>query len=351
MESIASGTYEVHLGDLAKAALQQHLNTRNYSKVFVLVDENTKELCLPKLMPLLESHVDDVLTIVPGEAHKTITSCMNLWEALSHKGADRKSILINLGGGVLTDMGGFVASTFKRGIDFINIPSTLLAMVDASIGGKTGVDLGSLKNQIGVINQPQMVLVLPELLETLEERQLVSGYAEMLKHGLIHNETYWDHLKITSNFSDTAHIQTSIAIKNEVVLEDPTEKGLRKILNFGHTLGHAIESYFLENPKKETLLHGEAIAAGMILEAYLSHELKGLSKVAVNEIKATFLKHFPKVEFDEEDIEVIVDLMKYDKKNSHGHVNFVLLQNIGKAVIDVQVPEDLIPKAFAYYNE
>ncbi|MEL6974324.1 MAG: hypothetical protein AAGL29_02900 [Bacteroidota bacterium] len=165
------------------------------------------------------------------------------------------------------------------------------------------------------------------------------------------NETYWYNIKITENFSDSAHIQTSIAIKNEVVLQDPTEQGLRKILNFGHTLGHAIESYCLDNPNKETLLHGEAIAVGMILEAYLSHELKGLSKVAVNEIKATFLTHFPKVEFSAEDIEVIIDLMKYDKKNSHGDVNFVLLQSIGEAVIDVRVPEDLIPKAFAYYNE
>ncbi|MEO1545629.1 MAG: 3-dehydroquinate synthase [Bacteroidota bacterium] len=351
MESILSGTYEVHMADLAKAALQQHMNTRDYSKVFVLVDENTERLCLPKMMPIFEPFVSAVLTISSGEENKNITSCLRLWEALSQKGADRKSLLINLGGGVLTDMGGFIASTFKRGIDFINIPSTLLAMVDASIGGKTGVDLGSLKNQIGVINQPQMVLVLPELLDTLEERQLVSGYAEMLKHGLIQNETYWDHLKITERFSDPAHIQTSIAIKNEVVLQDPTEQNLRKILNFGHTLGHAIESYCLDNPKKETLLHGEAIAVGMILEAFLSHELKGLSKVAVNEIKATFLKHFPKVGFGPEDIEIIIDLMKYDKKNSHGDVNFVLLQSIGEAVIDVRVPEDLIPKAFAYYNE
>ncbi|MEL6976623.1 MAG: 3-dehydroquinate synthase family protein [Bacteroidota bacterium] len=175
MESILSGTYEVHMADLAKAALRQHLDTRDYSKVFVLVDENTEALCLPGLMPLLEPYVSEVLTIPPGEEHKNITSCLRLWEALSQKGGDRKSILINLGGGVLTDMGGFVASTFKRGIDFINIPSTLLAMVDASIGGKTGVDLGALKNQVGVINQPQMVLVLPELLDTLEERQLVSG--------------------------------------------------------------------------------------------------------------------------------------------------------------------------------
>jgi 3-dehydroquinate synthase len=248
-------------------------------------------------------------------------------------------------------MGGFVASTFKRGIDFINIPTTLLSMVDASIGGKTGVDLGALKNQIGVINQPQMVLVFPEFLKTLDPRQVTSGYAEMLKHGLIMDAEYWQNLKTDGNFTEASCIQRSIALKNEVVLEDPTEKGLRKILNFGHTLGHAIESYFLENPNKKTLLHGEAIAVGMILEGYLSHELKGLPKLSLLEIKDVFLQYFGRVEFDENDISAILKLLKYDKKNSHGDVNFVLLQSIGTAVTDVKVPVELFYKAFAYYRE
>ncbi len=351
MESVKSQSYEVHINDLAKAALNQHIAKNSYSKLFLLVDENTKTHCLPIFKKILEKPVDSVLEIKSGEENKHIYTCLQLWEDLSNLDGDRKSLLINLGGGVLTDMGGFVASTFKRGIDFINIPTTLLSMVDASIGGKTGVDLGSLKNQVGVINQPEMVLIFPEFLNTLDSRQTKSGYAEMLKHGLIQDEAYWNDLLDKSNFTDASCIQKSIAIKNKVVLQDPTEQGVRKILNFGHTLGHAIESYCLENEDKKTLLHGEAIAVGMILEGYLSHELRGLSKLAVDEIKKGFLKHFEKVDFTEDDIANILRLLKYDKKNSHGNVNFVLLQAIGDAVTDIKVPEELFPKAFAFYRE
>ncbi|MAU16065.1 MAG: 3-dehydroquinate synthase [Muricauda sp.] len=351
MESVKSQSYEVHINELAKAALNQHVANRKYSKTFLLVDENTKEHCLPVFNEIFDGTIDSILEIQSGEENKHIQTCVQLWEDLSNLDGDRKSLLINLGGGVLTDMGGFVASTFKRGIDFINIPTTLLSMVDASIGGKTGVDLGSLKNQIGVINQPQMVLIFPEFLKTLDKRQTKSGYAEMLKHGLIQDKAYWKDLTEKNNFADPSCIQRSIAIKNEVVLQDPTEQGLRKILNFGHTLGHAIESYCLENQDKRTLLHGEAIAVGMVLEGYLSHELRGLSKLALDEIKKGFMKHFDKVDFSDEDINAILELLKYDKKNSHGNVNFVLLQAIGEAVTDITVPEELFQKAFAYYME
>lgn len=351
MNSIASSSYEVYLEDLAEAAIIHHIEAKNYSKVFVLVDENTRKHCLPKLEKLIGKHIDSTIEISSGEENKTIQTCSLVWGELSSLGADRKSILINLGGGVLTDLGGFVASTFKRGIDFINIPTTLLSMVDASIGGKTGVDFGSLKNQIGVINQPQMVLIFPEFLKTLERRQVTSGFAEMLKHGLIKDQAYWESLKTSLNYTHADCIQKSIAIKNDVVMEDPTEQGLRKILNYGHTLGHAIESYFLKNPEKQTLLHGEAIAIGMILEGYLSHELKGLSKLSLDDIKTTFLNHFEKIDFSEEDIKIIVDLLQHDKKNTHGNVNFVLLQDIGSTVLDVKVPTDLFEKAFAYYNQ
>ncbi|KQC29179.1 3-dehydroquinate synthase [Flagellimonas eckloniae] len=351
MEFIKSQSYEVHLEELAEAALRQHIAKSNYSKVFVLVDENTKKHCLPLFKKKLDIKADAIFEILSGEIHKTIETCSTVWSLLSDNGGDRKSLLINLGGGVLTDLGGFVASTFKRGIDFINIPTTLLSMVDASVGGKTGVDLGSLKNQIGVINQPQMVLVFPKFLNTLDSRQIVSGYAEMLKHGLIKDAEYWKSLKSENDFTDAKCIKKSIAIKNDVVTQDPTEQGIRKILNFGHTLGHAIESYCLENPDRETLLHGEAIAVGMILEGFLSHELKGLSKLSLQEIKDTFLTHFERVDFNAEDIKAIITLLKYDKKNSHGDVNFVLLQAIGKAVTDVKVPVDLFHKAFAYYKE
>ncbi|WP_222984111.1 3-dehydroquinate synthase [Flagellimonas meishanensis] len=351
MESIASHSYEVHLEELALAALQQHVAKSGYSKIFMLVDENTKKHCLPIFDQKMGIPIDQLLEIHSGEVNKNISTCVKVWEAMSKGDADRKSLLINLGGGVLTDLGGFVASTYQRGIDFINIPTTLLSMVDASIGGKTGVDLGSLKNQIGVINQPIMVLIFPEFLKTLEQRQLTSGYAEMLKHGLIRDASYWKSLRETVDYGDAACIQKSIAIKNEVVLEDPTEKGLRKILNFGHTLGHAIESYCLESPQRKTLLHGEAIAIGMILEAYLSHELRGLSKLSLEEVKNTFLQHFERVAFDVDDIDSILRLLRYDKKNTHGNINFVLLQAIGEAVTDVKVPDDLLLKAFAYYKE
>ena len=260
MESIKSHSYEVHLEELAEAALNLHVGKNNYSRIFLLVDENTRAHCLPIFEKKYKHRIDAILEIPSGEENKNINTCQKVWQALSNNNGDRKSLLINLGGGVLTDLGGFVASTFKRGIDFINIPTTLLSMVDASIGGKTGIDLGPLKNQIGVINQPQMVLIFPEFLKTVEERQIKSGYAEMLKHGLIKDLEYWSQLKETPDYTVPHFIQKSIALKNEVVMQDPTEQGLRKILNFGHTLGHAIESYFLEDPSKKTLLHGEAIA-------------------------------------------------------------------------------------------
>ena len=224
-------------------------------------------------------------------------------------------------------------------------------MVDASVGGKTGVDLGSLKNQIGVINQPIMVLVVPDFLNTLDNRQVRSGFAEMLKHGLIQDKLYWEALKQAESLEDMKkHILSSIKIKNNVVLQDPTEQNIRKILNYGHTLGHAIESYFLENDSKETLLHGEAIGIGMILEGYLSNKLTNLPFATLEDIKTTFLSKYEKVEFLEEDFENILKLMKYDKKNSHGKVNFVLLKEIGNPVFDIEIPVELFAKAFAYYK-
>jgi 3-dehydroquinate synthase len=225
-------------------------------------------------------------------------------------------------------------------------------MVDASIGGKTGVDLGTLKNQIGVINQPEMVLVVTEFLKTLDERQLQSGFAEMLKHGLIRDEIYWNTLKQLKGFDalDRA-IYDSIAIKNGVVLKDPTEQHLRKILNYGHTLGHAIESYFLTSEDKPVLLHGEAIAVGMVLEGYLSHRITGMNMSQLEEIKRTFRERYKKVEFSENDMDGILSLLKHDKKNTHGNINFVLLKGIGETEIDCKVPQELYTEAFSYYKE
>ncbi len=353
MDSITTPTYAVHFNQRAYDAINVHLAGTAYSKIFILVDENTKRDCLADFKYRIQGDFDfGILEIESGERQKTISTCTQMWEALSEGDADRKSLLINLGGGVITDMGGFVASTFKRGIAFINVPTTLLAMVDASVGGKTGVDLGPLKNQVGVINQPEMVLIISDFLKTLNQRQLQSGFAEMLKHGLIRSYAYWDTLKTNADFTNMDRlIYDSVTIKNEVVLQDPTEQHLRKILNFGHTLGHAVESYFLESKSRETLLHGEAIAIGMILEGYLSKELTGLPETELEDIKTTFLDRYPKTEFSEADIETIVSLLKFDKKNSHGNINFVLLEKIGVPVIDVKIPYELFGRAFAYYTE
>ncbi|MDX1362900.1 MAG: 3-dehydroquinate synthase [Arenibacter latericius] len=351
MDSIITASYAVHFNEKGYEVLNNQLAKSNYSKLFILVDENTHNYCLPQFMGNIEGEYDfEIIEIEAGEINKNIETCTQVWEVLSELDADRKSAMINLGGGVVTDLGGFVASCFKRGIDFINIPTTLLAMVDASVGGKTGVDLGPLKNQVGVINQPELVLVDPNFLDTLNERQLQSGFAEMLKHGLISDAKYWNTLKQVTNFNDLdTLIHTSVSIKNNVVVQDPTEQHLRKILNYGHTLGHAVESYFLESTEHELLLHGEAIAVGMILEGYLSHKLTGLSKTELEDIKSTFLNRYEKVSFTKKDIEAILTLLKFDKKNSHGNINFVLLKEIGTPAIDIKVSSELMLEAFEYY--
>jgi 3-dehydroquinate synthase len=260
--------------------------------------------------------------------------------------------MINIGGGVITDLGGFVACTFKRGIAYVNVPTTLLSMVDASVGGKTGVDLGHLKNQIGVISNPDLVLIDTQYLDTLPKNQMRSGLAEMLKHGLITGEGYWnkflDLSKLSLNDLDEL-IYESVIIKKNVVEEDPYENGLRKTLNFGHTLGHAIESYFLSNPNKTTLLHGEAIVVGMILACYISSELTGFPKETTLEIKELFTNYYGKVIIEPKEYNTIMELLKYDKKNHHGNINFVLLEGIGKTKIDCLVDDAIIIDALDFY--
>ncbi|MBT4903672.1 MAG: 3-dehydroquinate synthase [Flavobacteriaceae bacterium] len=355
MKSITAKGYKVEFTEKQYIILNEFLNSRQYSSVFVLADSNTEEHCLPLFLSNLSTESSiEIISIEAGEENKHIETCSGVWSALSELGADRKSILINLGGGVVTDLGGFVASTFKRGIDFINIPTTLLSMVDASVGGKTGVDLGALKNQVGVIVNPKMVLVDPQYLDTLPSEEYRSGYAEMLKHGLIQDNAYWNHLKDFKKISSEdikELIHHSVGIKNKVVLEDPYEHGLRKILNFGHTLGHAIESYCLTQEDKNTLLHGEAIAIGMILEAYLSTKLTGLRQEESDEIKTVFNSIYPKIDFTPNEIEAILSLLQYDKKNSHGKVKFVLLEAIGKPVTDIEVPVALFQASFDYYKQ
>ncbi|WP_034058992.1 3-dehydroquinate synthase [Lacinutrix jangbogonensis] len=354
MTSITTQGYTIHFNNNGYTALNQHLKDSNYSKVFILCDTNTNIDCVPIFLANIDTDIDyDILEIDPGEESKNLDISLGLWETLSEYGADRKSVIINIGGGVVTDLGGFVASTFKRGIDFINIPTSLLAMVDASVGGKTGIDLGHLKNQIGVINTPKIIVVDTSFLETLPQLEMRSGLAEMLKHGLIYDENYWNRLQdlSQSTLEDLdALIYESIIIKKTIVEQDPTEQGLRKTLNYGHTLGHAIESYYMENANKERLLHGEAIAIGIILANYLSVKYCGFSEEKNNSIKRVIKAIYGHVDINKADHSPIIELLKYDKKNEHGNINFVLLETIGKPKTDCKVDNEVILEAFKFYN-
>lgn len=354
MQSLAANGYPILFSEKAYDFLNTFIEENSYSTIFILTDTNTNEYCISRFLPFLATEKTiEIIEIEPGESEKNITTCVEIWTILTELGGDRKSLLINIGGGVITDIGGFVASTFKRGIDFIHIPTTLLAMVDASVGGKNGVDLGNLKNQIGVINVPKMVLIDTEYLATLPKNEMRSGLAEMLKHGLIADAEYWSRFKELSNldyadFDELIH--RSIEIKNEIVMQDPTENGIRKALNFGHTLGHAIESYFLENENKKTLLHGEAIAVGMILESYISWQKKLLSAVEYLEIKNVINAVFETIDFEENDLQPILDLLIHDKKNEYGKIQFALLDGIGNIKINQEVENELIIKSFADYK-
>ena len=354
MQSIQANSYPIHFNEKAYEALNLHINENKYSNLFIIVDSNTNEFCLPHFLPFLETDLTiEIIEFEAGEINKNIETCVQVWNVLTELGADRKTLIINLGGGVVTDLGGFVASTFKRGVDFIHIPTTLLSMVDASVGGKNGVDLGNLKNQIGVINVPTMVLIDTQYLETVPQNEMRSGLAEMLKHGLIYDKEYWEQfldLKALDFADFDQLIYRSVEIKNEIVTQDPTEKNIRKALNFGHTLGHAIESYFLENEDKTTLLHGEAIAAGMILESYISMTKELINENEYSEIKSSLKSIYEDIVFDENDIEPILDLLIHDKKNEYGNIQFALIEGIGKIKINQSVENELILNAFADYK-
>ncbi|MBG6111311.1 3-dehydroquinate synthase [Flavobacterium sp. CG_9.10] len=354
MQTIQANNYPIYFNEKGYEALNLYLKENKYSNLFIIVDSNTNEFCLPNFLPYLETGLTiEIIEFEAGEQNKNIETCVQIWNVLTELGADRKSLVINLGGGVVTDLGGFVASTFKRGIDFIHIPTTLLSMVDASVGGKNGVDLGNLKNQIGVINVPQMVLIDTQYLDTLPKNEMRSGLAEMLKHGLIYDKGYWEQfldLKAIDFADFDELIYRSVEIKNEIVLQDPTEKNIRKSLNFGHTLGHAIESYFLENENKTTLLHGEAIAVGMILESYISLDKKLINQEEYIEIKSAIKGIYEDILFDENDIEPILELLIHDKKNEYGNIQFALIEGIGKIKINQSVENELILRAFQDYK-
>ncbi|MGB5242516.1 MAG: 3-dehydroquinate synthase [Lutimonas sp.] len=354
MSVIQSTGYPIYFQNLGYEALNDHFRTTRFSKIIVLVDANTKRDCLPRFMKKIGDEFSfETIVLPPGEEFKNITTCVEIWEELSRINADRKSLIINLGGGVITDMGGFIASCFKRGIQFVNIPTSLLSMVDASVGGKTGIDLGALKNQIGLFSNPDMVLIDYDYLLTVPERELRSGLAEIIKYGFTFDQTLWHKIKEFEKIDLTKVndlIYKSIYIKNEVVKTDLKETGLRKTLNFGHTIGHAIESYFLESTDKQNLTHGEAIAIGMIIEAYYSYKLNGFSLHYCDELKV-FVNHFyGTIDMSKVDIESIIPLMIYDKKNVAGQVNFVLLKDIESCVWDIKVNVDLLLEGFDYYK-
>ena len=354
MQSIQANGYSIYFNENGYEALNNYLREKKYSNVFIIVDSNTNEHCLQHFLSNLETELTiEIIEFEAGESFKHIETCVSIWNVLTELGADRKSIVLNLGGGVVSDLGGFVASTFKRGIDFIHIPTTLLSMVDASVGGKNGVDLGNLKNQIGVINVPIMVLIDTSYLDTLPQNEMRSGLAEMLKHGLIYDKEYWNQfLDLRKlDFTDLDElIHVSIEIKNKIVMQDPTENGIRKALNFGHTLGHAIESYFLENDAKTTLLHGEAIAVGMILESYISLKKNMISTEEYVEIKNTIKSIFDDIVFEENDMNPILELLIHDKKNEYGTIQFALIDGIGQIKINQEVENELINEAFEDYK-
>lgn len=313
-----------------------------YSKAIVLLDENTEKHCYPLIIEHLPAH--QTIVIKAGEINKTLENCSKIWSKLSSEHADREAILINLGGGVVTDIGGFCAATYKRGIRFINIPTSLLAQVDASAGGKTGIDYQDFKNQIGVFKEPEFVLIDNAFHSTLTNKEKRSGFAEMLKHGLIADKKHWQELiDIGYEAIPIESIKHSVNLKQHVVATDPLEKGERKILNFGHTVGHAIESAALNG--KDSLLHGEAIALGMIAEAFIAKELKYLTVESYEEIKNGIRKYYAEVGIKKALRPQILRLCKQDKKNSKDLIQMSLLTAIGAANFNVAVSEELIEKA------
>jgi len=325
----------------------------NYSKFVVLLDENSSKHCLSPLLIEIDFLKDALfIEIESGEKNKSTATCERIWEQLAHIKADRKTLFINLGGGVISDLGGFAASTFKRGIDYINFPTTLLAQVDASVGGKVGIDLLNIKNAVGLFSTPKAVFIYPPFLRTLHSRQLLSGYAEMLKHALINDLEQWNNLKnlkVGKLFSD-AELAQQVRIKNQIICLDFHEKSLRKSLNFGHTVGHAIESYSLQNDKIP-LLHGEALAIGIICESYLSKKICGLDQKQFNDIIRYFLATFKKYKIKSKSFATLLEFMRNDKKNEGNKMQLSLLSEIGKCEINCVCNEEQLIESLDYYRK
>ncbi|OJJ23554.1 3-dehydroquinate synthase [marine bacterium AO1-C] len=331
-------------------AFAQFLNEKNYTKIAVIVDENTFQHCYPLVKPLLPTqHL--LVEITSGEQHKTLETCSSIWLQMTDYQMDRKSLVINLGGGVIGDMGGFCATTYKRGMDFVQMPTTLLAQVDASVGGKLGIDFQQFKNHIGAFKIPTWVYIYTPFLQTLPARQLLSGFAEVIKHCLIADANKWYFLLQNEYlaFDWASIIQHSVEVKADVVENDPLEHGLRKILNFGHTIGHAIESFYLNDPKR-ALLHGEAIAIGMLCEAYLSEQKGFINAQELGTMVQYIQAMYPRLIIQANEITPIAQLTTQDKKNEGGQIKCTLLEQIGKANFNQPITLEEVEKALMWYQ-
>lgn len=334
-------------GNLAKD-LQDFLLKKKYSSLAALVDENTHRFCYPLIQAAIGNHF--VITVKSGEGEKNINTCIKIWEAMTARSMDRHACLLVVGGGVLGDMGGFCAATYKRGIDFILIPTTLLAQVDASIGGKLGVDFNHLKNHIGVFQKPALTLLYDGFLKTLSGAELRSGFAEVIKHTLISDRSMWTEIASRDLVDQewAKLINHSVAFKAHVTTEDPTEKGLRKILNAGHTIGHALETYLLA--KGNRILHGEAIAAGLVAESFIAKERAMISPADLDNICEYILRIYGTVQVEEKEVSEIAKFALQDKKNKDNKILCVLLDGIGNAKWDCEISLRSIEEALLFYR-
>ncbi len=328
------------------------LSDNKYFKIFIIVDENTDKYCLPLLLDKIDKlKTASIIETESGEKNKNIHTCEKIWKNLSEQEAGRDSLIINLGGGVICDMGGFIASVYKRGIDFINIPTTLMAQIDASHGGKTGIDLNMNKNIIGNFSEAKEVFILTDFLKTLPERELISAFSEILKYALITDSGLWEKInkkKLEESLNSEEIIKQCIEIKQDIVRKDPKDQNVRKILNFGHTIGHAFESWSLKNDNK-SLLHGEAVAIGIICESYLSNKLIGLDDEKLNKIIDLVKMNFKPYNFKKENTEELFKIMYNDKKNESGNINFTFIKDIGKSSFDNYCKRELVAESISFY--
>lgn len=349
LKKIKTSDYQIFMGDAAEA-LKKWLKKNQYASHFALVDENVYRLH-KKLIDNWCREFSIKKKILPvSEKLKSIRSCEKIWTWLMESGADRHSLLINIGGGIIGDMGGFAAATYKRGIAFIQMPTTLLSQVDASIGGKLAVNFKSIKNNVGVFRDPETIIIDIDFLKTLSDRELASGYAEVIKHALIADKNLWKKLLEIDNLRAVNWnklLTQAIEVKNNIVAIDPFEKKERKALNFGHTVGHALESIFLKT--KKPLLHGEAVAIGMICESFLSYQIGTLSKKELLIITKYINRFYKKRNITLKQIKKAHELVKHDKKNKGKVINYTFLKSIGKFEIDRTANQSYLAKSISYY--